>query len=61
MKIKVIIPFNDLEEKVFRQVGEEFEVSKERGEQIVSNGYAEEIKGLPKINNDKKDKKSKEK
>ena len=61
MKIKVIKAFNDLEANVFRQVGDEFEVSKERGELIIENGYATQLVNTPKVEIDKKDKKSKEK
>lgn len=62
MKIKVIKDFNDLQDKVFRQVGDIVEVSKERGEHIIINGYAEEIKNSPKVEiEDKKEKKSKNK
>ena len=44
MKIKAILNYFDKELQKSIVAGEEYEVSKERGEVIISNGYAEEVK-----------------
>lgn len=47
MKVKTIVKFKDLKEKKLREVGEEFEVSKERFKEINSTKYGklvEEVK-----------------
>ncbi len=47
MRVKTIVKFKDLKEKKLREVGEEFEVSKERFKEINSTKYGqlvEEIK-----------------
>lgn len=47
MKAKAIVKFRDLKEKKLRQIGEEFEVSKERFKEINSTKYGvlvEEVK-----------------
>lgn len=44
MKLKVLQPWKDLKEKVIRKANEEFEVSDERGAEILINlpkGYVE--------------------
>ena len=47
MKVKTIVKFRDLKEKKLRKIGEEFEVTKKRFEEINSTKYGklvEEIK-----------------
>ncbi|MBR2255825.1 MAG: hypothetical protein IJ899_00480 [Blautia sp.] len=43
MKLKVTYRFFDLEERVTRGVGEEFDASPERAEKLVSRGLAEVV------------------
>ena len=38
MKVKVLVKFNDLKEKVVREIGDEFIVSKSRYEEILTAG-----------------------
>lgn len=45
MKVRVLIKFNDLKEKLVREVGDEFIVSKSRYEEILTAGdLIEEVK-----------------
>lgn len=47
MRVKTIVKFKDLKEKKLREIGEEFEVSKERFKEINSTKYGklvEEVK-----------------
>ena len=45
MKVKTLKPFKDLNEAVVRKAGEEFEVDKERFDELANNlpGFVEEI------------------
>lgn len=44
MKIKVIVSFNDkTNDLINRPIGEIFECSKERAEELIGLGYAEEV------------------
>lgn len=38
MKVRVLVKFNDLKEKVVREIGDEFIVSKSRYEEILTAG-----------------------
>lgn len=45
MKVRVLVKFNDLKEKVLREIGDEFIVSKSRYEEILTAGdLIEEVK-----------------
>ena len=44
MKVKAIVNIDDLQDKVFRPVGSEFEVSKERGKFLLNNKVVEIVK-----------------
>lgn len=51
MKVKALVKFKDLKEKKTRKIGEEFEVTKKRFEEINSTKYGklvEEIKTTKK-------------
>lgn len=38
MKVKALIRFKDLKENIERQIGDEFVISKERYDEILTNG-----------------------
>lgn len=44
MKVKAIVNIDDLQDKVFRPVGSEFEVSKERGKFLLNKKVVEIVK-----------------
>ena len=46
MKVKTITRFHDLEAKCIREVGEQFEVSKERYEVLKNRQYVKVLKEL---------------
>ena len=51
MRIKVTQPFNDqMDNSRFRNIGSEYEAPEERGRELISKGYAEEISNA-EINN----------
>jgi hypothetical protein len=45
VKVKAITNFTDLEKKVYRIIGTEFEVTEARGKHLIDLGFVEAIKG----------------
>ena len=60
MRVKTIIPFKDLEFGITRMVGQEFDVSNERGKVLIDKMLVEEVKkeDSTKEESDKKSKKT---
>ena len=54
MRVKTLVKFRDLKEKKLREVGEEFEVTKKRFEEINSTKYG---KLVEEVEEEKKKKK----
>ena len=49
MKVKALRRFIDLEnDRAIRQIGDEWEVTKERGQELIGISFASEVKPKPK-------------